>query len=58
MSLLSSVVCRDLGLGLVDPDCGRERLRQGATAREALGMGDERGVENGGPPGGVAVARP
>src|SRR5258706_8237689 len=46
MNLLSSVVCRDLRLGLVDPHLGWKRRRHGTTVREAFWMRGECGVED------------
>ena len=47
MDSLCSVFRRDLRVWLVDPDLGRKRRGDRPTAREALRMGEERGVEDG-----------
>ena len=47
MDLPCSVFRSDLRVGLVDPDLGRERREDRPTAREALRMGEERGVKDG-----------
>ncbi len=48
MSLLSSQIVRDLRRGLIDPDLVRWRRGDGAPSREALGVRDKGGVEDGG----------